>query len=101
MNDIALLQELVQLQSLFGTCPRDIDGYVVSESRRDLLERQFRGLGPVEVDEQHEDGTPGDDDEVVFPPNVHEADGRGLEEDDGCGELAEEGESCCMCVSTV
>jgi len=93
MHNIALFQELIQLETILNTRIRDVYSHIISEAFGDLLKRKLSCLWPEKVDEKHEDRAPRDDDKVVFPAHVDEAYRSCFEEDDGCGELTEEREA--------
>jgi hypothetical protein len=74
----------VELGSLSVGRTRQLDSNLVAKLLANLLEGKAGGLGPVEVENGEEDDAPADDEEEVLPADGGKADGRGLEQNDGC-----------------
>lgn len=93
MHDVLVAQELVELAALLLGNVVDVHGDVVAELLGDLLQTEAGGLGPEEVDHGQVHDAPAHDHQVVFPADVHEADGRRLQQDQRRRELPEQAEA--------
>lgn len=87
------LQELIQLAALGLRHIIDVHSDIVAKLGRDLFKRESRCLWEVKIDNRDEDDAPRDDDKVVLPAYLLDADWGGLQQDDGGGKLAEKRET--------
>lgn len=74
-SNIMSLQELIKFAALRLRNIIDVNGNVIAKLGGNLLKRETCCLGEVEIDDGNEEDAPGDDDEVVLPAHLFDADG--------------------------